>query len=375
MWLDFDWEITGGCMLAGGTAAAVTFWLGCWKEFIRFLSCRELLIPWVGVSLYLFFAFRPKGLMVTEGPINRCSVPQNALPLSVNAGVFANTYSIVVRPCRLRHRKSCVWWPRKYVSEQYEECTQAVVRKKRFKVTSRLNFLVRFFFIPFLTVFTASVNAMMHSSKITQFFKKVPPKDSGNAARETSGANVTTDSTPSPSVDHNSFEVELSPSRSTLPPPTLDKRHAARAILIESETSEDERKLVSFLYLFPWNNYRAFATINMDNPLLLSSQGVKEGIKRTHVALKQLSLMKKLIVIQVWRIWAFDHHKKGEDWYWMMTTRKHRLAMLKPLTKQLRKPKIDCHRKRIRSQKASQKVKVRVTMRRKQSWKQSDLLI
>ncbi|CAO3694157.1 unnamed protein product [Umbelopsis ramanniana] len=83
----------------------------------------------------------------------------------------------------------------------------------------------------------------MHSSKITQFFKKVPSKDSGNAARETSGVIVTTNSTPLPSVDHNPFEVEVPPSRSTLPPPILDKRHAARAISIDSETSEDEGKL------------------------------------------------------------------------------------------------------------------------------------
>jgi hypothetical protein len=136
----------------------------------------------------------------------------------------------------------------------------------------------------------------MHSSKITQFFKKVPPKDSGNATRETSGTNITTDSsTPLPSVDRNYFEVEVSPSRSTLPLPT-PKCHAAQAILIDSETSEDEGKLVIFLYSFPRNNYRDFAAINMDNPLLLSSQGVTDCIKRTHVALQQFSLMKKLIV-------------------------------------------------------------------------------
>lgn len=113
-----------------------------------------------------------------------------------------------------------------------------------------IKFPCQIFFHTFLTVFTASVHAVMHSSKITQFFKKVPPKDSGNAAREASGVIVTTDSTPLLSVEHNPFEVEVSPSRSTLPPSILDKRHAARAISIDSETSEDEGKLVSFLYRF-----------------------------------------------------------------------------------------------------------------------------
>ncbi|KAI8579957.1 hypothetical protein K450DRAFT_239904 [Umbelopsis ramanniana AG] len=127
----------------------------------------------------------------------------------------------------------------------------------------------------------------MQTSKITQFFKKVPSKDS-DAARETSGANSIRDSTALLSVNHNTSEAEVSLSQSALSPQARDKSNAAQAILIESDTSEDEEKLQGANPLHKKNANRSKAIIldeETDSETTMENLSIRSPQKRRRLIL------------------------------------------------------------------------------------------